>query len=377
MKPNFRGRLLRNDNITELSQCEIFVFGSNLEGHHMGGAARTAYEHFGAEWGNGVGPQGQCYAIPTMFSSIKQIKPYVDDFIEYVKSHPRNRFLITKVGCGIAGFKSNDMAELFGELFNVNNAIMSVDWMTWLMLNHKLSRDTSEDPEVIDERVLIDLCNKYKYEIGSNLRIDCYVPSHIRVRYAIDNGKFGYKSFGDFFFYGQEMYVFDKDKKWKDDNIRAIVLDNFNDECPGHGYAHKVIFAGVRTPFTDKHGNYIYTGDIVKANFHGSPYTLPVAAMPGRYALMLDNHCIPLSECEDIIRLGTVFYKLQHEDTWQQPRVNGRCMNFFQSVYGTFGCPPNSTLGKELTKAQLTPCFYTEDWEYLALKEAGIEFDWK
>ena len=44
------------NQITELSQCEIFVFGSNLEGQHMGGAARYAYDHFGAEWGNGVGP---------------------------------------------------------------------------------------------------------------------------------------------------------------------------------------------------------------------------------------------------------------------------------------------------------------------------------
>ena len=49
------------DHITELSKCEIFVFGSNLEGQHAGGAARFAYDKFGAEWGNGVGPQGRCY----------------------------------------------------------------------------------------------------------------------------------------------------------------------------------------------------------------------------------------------------------------------------------------------------------------------------
>ena len=57
---------LAPDNITELSQCEVFVFGSNLEGQHMGGAARYAYDHFGAEWGNGVGPQGvERHATPT------------------------------------------------------------------------------------------------------------------------------------------------------------------------------------------------------------------------------------------------------------------------------------------------------------------------
>lgn len=100
-------------NITELSQCEVFVFGSNLEGQHMGGAARYAYDHFGAEWGNGVGPQGQCYAIPTMHGPLSVIKPYVDDFIEYARQHPMNRFLLTRIGCGTAGFKDEDMAPLF------------------------------------------------------------------------------------------------------------------------------------------------------------------------------------------------------------------------------------------------------------------------
>lgn len=76
---------LAPNQITELSQCEIFVFGSNLEGLHMGGAAHYAYDHFGAEWGNGVGPQGQCYAIPTMHGPLSDIKPYVDDFIEYAR----------------------------------------------------------------------------------------------------------------------------------------------------------------------------------------------------------------------------------------------------------------------------------------------------
>ena len=106
---------LTPNQITELSQCEIFVFGSNLEGLHMGGAARYAYDHFGAEWGNGVGPQGQCYAIPTMHGPLSDIKPYVDDFIEYARQHPMNRFLLTRIGCGIAGFKDKDMAPLFKE----------------------------------------------------------------------------------------------------------------------------------------------------------------------------------------------------------------------------------------------------------------------
>ena len=80
------------NHISELSECEIFVFGSNIDGQHMGGAARYAYDNFGAEWGNGVGPQGQCYAIPTMHGPLSEIKPYVDDFIEYARQHPMNKW---------------------------------------------------------------------------------------------------------------------------------------------------------------------------------------------------------------------------------------------------------------------------------------------
>lgn len=72
--------------ITSLREGEIFVFGSNKEGLHGGGAARIAYEEFGAEWGVGVGMTGQCYAIPTMDGSIDIIRKHVDDFTAYAKA---------------------------------------------------------------------------------------------------------------------------------------------------------------------------------------------------------------------------------------------------------------------------------------------------
>ena len=75
------------DRITKLNPNEIFVFGSNLAGMHGGGAARLAYECFGAVWGQGVGLQGQSYAIPTMQGGVETIKPYVDEFIAFVLSH--------------------------------------------------------------------------------------------------------------------------------------------------------------------------------------------------------------------------------------------------------------------------------------------------
>ena len=107
--------------INTLADGEIFVFGSNLQGMHRGGAARIAMEEFGAVWGQGVGLQGKCYAIPTMQGGVETIKPYVDEFIEFAKTHPEMRFLVTRIGCGIAGFKDSEIAPLFKDAVEVEN----------------------------------------------------------------------------------------------------------------------------------------------------------------------------------------------------------------------------------------------------------------
>ena len=112
------------DFITELKENEIFVFGSNLQGKHGGGAARLAYEKFGAIWGQGMGLQGQCYGIPTMHGGIDAIKPYVDEFIGFAKSHPELTFLVTRIGCGIAGFRDEEIAPLFKECIEIDNVIL-------------------------------------------------------------------------------------------------------------------------------------------------------------------------------------------------------------------------------------------------------------
>lgn len=112
------------DFITELKENEIFVFGSNLQGMHGGGAARLAYEKFGAIWGQGVGLQGQSYGIPTMHGGVDAIKPYVDEFIGFSKSHPELTFLVTRIGCGIAGFRDEEIAPLFKECIELDNVIL-------------------------------------------------------------------------------------------------------------------------------------------------------------------------------------------------------------------------------------------------------------
>lgn len=99
--------------ITTLAADEIFVFGSNLEGLHGGGAALLAYERFGAVWGQGTGLQGKSYGIPTMHGGIDVIAPYVDEFIAFAREHRELKFLVTEIGCGIAGFTVEEMAPLF------------------------------------------------------------------------------------------------------------------------------------------------------------------------------------------------------------------------------------------------------------------------
>ena len=115
--------------ITELAEDEVFVFGSNLAGMHGGGAAATAHRCFGAVWGKGVGLQGQSYAIPTMQGGVETVKPYVDKFIEFAKSHPELRFLVTKIGCGIAGFREEQIAPLFAKAIDIDNIILPHDFV--------------------------------------------------------------------------------------------------------------------------------------------------------------------------------------------------------------------------------------------------------
>lgn len=117
------------EHITQLEGNEIFVFGSNLAGMHGGGAARTAYNKFGAVWGQGVGLQGQCYAIPTMHGGVDKIRPYVDEFLDFARQHTELTFLVTRVGCGIAGFTDEEMAPLFKAALNLENVVQPRQWV--------------------------------------------------------------------------------------------------------------------------------------------------------------------------------------------------------------------------------------------------------
>lgn len=100
------------ERITELQPDDVFVFGSNAHGAHGGGAARIAYDRFGAVWGEGHGHHGRTYAIDTM-SGLDTLGAEARVFVEYAASHPELRFLLTPVGCGIAGYTPAQVAPLF------------------------------------------------------------------------------------------------------------------------------------------------------------------------------------------------------------------------------------------------------------------------
>lgn len=121
--------------VNVLEQNEVFVFGSNIQGMHMGGAARVAYDKFGAEWGNGEGLQGQSYALPTMEGK-ESIKVAVEHFTVCAKEHPGLNFFVTPVGCGIAGYTPEEIAPMFRDAAKLENVFLPVSfWEVIISLN--------------------------------------------------------------------------------------------------------------------------------------------------------------------------------------------------------------------------------------------------
>ena len=367
------------DLVEQLSNCEIFVFGSNLEGMHMGGAARVAHQKFGAEWGVGDGPTGRCYAIPTMHGGLESIRPYAEKFIAYAKEHPMNRFLLTRVGCGIAGFKDSDMAQLFEDALDVPNIAYPRQWLPYMTIDYTLGLKTPRGkkaaPPVVSDNVLKRLCDQHLYEIGTGIKT--FLPS-IKVRYVAENKKFAYAYFGDFFFFGDDFYLWEQDKRYLDYHNQDVVEEVFNDECEGRGYARRVIFAGVQTEFKDSNGETIYTGDVIKVERDQCRTEhLAVGALShddgiGTYCFILDNHSWSLADCNrqqhNMTRVGTVFYQLCAGDFIG---VNQRTMTF------NGWRDTEEDRKQKVLMAKFTPNYDQEPWKYQGLEILGVEYDWR
>lgn len=116
-----------------LADGEIFVFGSNFQGRHMGGAARVAQEKYGAVWGIGEGLQGQSYAIPTM-EGLENLAPAVQRFTSFAKQHQELKFFVTAIGCGIAGYQAEEIAPMFLDAAYLPNVFLPLSF--WKIIMH-------------------------------------------------------------------------------------------------------------------------------------------------------------------------------------------------------------------------------------------------
>jgi len=129
--PNNPESRITPDHITRLGANEVFVFGSNEQGLHYGGAAKAALENFGAIMGQGNGMQGKSYAIPSM-GGLGVMGEYVKEFCEFAKAHPEKRFLVTEIGCGLAGYSISEVAPLFEICRNIDNISLPASFWDFL-----------------------------------------------------------------------------------------------------------------------------------------------------------------------------------------------------------------------------------------------------
>lgn len=137
----YEDRFTPND-ISELMDNEVFVFGSNVQGEHIGGAAKCAVDKFGAVMGQGFGLQGKSYAIPTCdrvsgitkpIADLNDIKRFVNEFIDTARYYNGNVYYVTKIGCGIAGFKVEEIAPMFKECLVLDNVFMPKEFFDCLL----------------------------------------------------------------------------------------------------------------------------------------------------------------------------------------------------------------------------------------------------
>ncbi|WP_157142797.1 A1S_2505 family phage non-structural protein [Brachyspira pilosicoli] len=128
-------------HIDKLEDDEVFVFGSNTEGMHARGAARMAM-NWGAVYGKDFGLQGKTFAIPTVDytrsgkMSIDEIKKYVDEFLDFTIKNKDKKFLVTEIGCGIAGFKVSEIAPLFRKALEYSNVYLPERFINYLKENN-------------------------------------------------------------------------------------------------------------------------------------------------------------------------------------------------------------------------------------------------
>ena len=137
------------DFIDRLMPGQVFVFGSNMIGYHSGGASLMAMQRFGAIWGQAEGPQGECYAIPVdirgeaVDNVSNYMKRHINKFLLYAKNHKEKTFLVTRIGCGAAGFEEEFMAPFFKEALELENVSLPKSFVEILQKSETVKKNES------------------------------------------------------------------------------------------------------------------------------------------------------------------------------------------------------------------------------------------
>ena len=246
------------ERIDSLAPRQIFVFGSNEYGHHHGGAARAAYEKFGAVWGKGVGLSGRTYAIPTMQGGVETIRPYVDEFIDYARNRPELTYLVTRIGCGIAGFKDEEMAPLFIGALDLPNVHLPKSFCEIILSDYNMFEEDTPIwnvkwyPELTPDIPLDD--SQYEsFCRGYYPSWDCrYAPIkigdwHYFVRSGYWLKKYRYEKKGDGMYHLVESYTSRKEMG------RNLLMECFEDGF----YKPRVLSDGFAREYFDLYGDYL------------------------------------------------------------------------------------------------------------------------
>lgn len=184
--------------------------------------------------------------------------------------------------------------------------------------------------KAIDENVLKELCDEYCSKIASGE----FVDYDVNIRYIATDNKFGYKPFGKFFYWMDELYVFDDGEEWREEHNGDAVEDFFGYDFDNLGYAHRVIFAGVDTNrLTIWRDKYVYTGDVAMVDNNPSRI-FPVGIRGGEYAVVGTDEIEPLPKCKSLMYVGSVFYDLDWRDGLL---LEDRIEKFLSEAYGNEG----------------------------------------